>query len=325
MRARLAVIFLGTILVPAHTAWGQVQALPSSDLTAGGGLLSGQLVGPPMDIPLAPGESYVIDHSRMGAPGSDIWTWQWLPSGLMYHPYLAGTREPRMGTDWVYEHRQGWLWDATLGAQIGLLRFGSLDDAWPEGWQIDMEGAAFPRLNLEENRDVDDIDFRFGFPLTFRKGRWEAKFAFVHYCSHLGDEYAIRNPGTLANRVNYVRDSLVAGVAFRPVPEIRLYSEAAWAYYTDGGAEPWEFQFGAEISPLEVVAFGGAPFLAVNGHLRQEVNFSGSLVVQTGWQWRGRSGQLLRCGFQYFNGKSDQGQFINSFEEQIGIGIWYDF
>ena len=28
---------------------------------------------------------------------------------------------------------------------------------------------------------------------------------------------------------------------------------------------------------------------------------------------------------QYFNGMSEQCQFFNTFEEQIGVGLWYDF
>ena len=47
--------------------------------------------------------------------------------------------------------------------------------------------------------------------------------------------------------------------------------------------------------------------------------------VQTGWMWRGRSGHVCRVGMQYFNGLSDQCQFYRTFEEQIGVGLWYDF
>ena len=41
--------------------------------------------------------------------------------------------------------------------------------------------------------------------------------------------------------------------------------------------------------------------------------------------WRGNTGHLLRIGMQYFNGTSDQAQFYQTFEEQIGAGLWYDF
>ncbi len=49
------------------------------------------------------------------------------------------------------------------------------------------------------------------------------------------------------------------------------------------------------------------------------------MTVQTGLQWRGRSGHLFRFGLQYFNGMSDMAQFFRRHEEQIGMGMWYDY
>jgi hypothetical protein len=82
---------------------------------------------------------------------------------------------------------------------------------------------------------------------------------------------------------------------------------------------------GAEYSPAGPTGPWGAPFFAVNGHLRQVNDFGGNVTAQTGWQWRGNTGHLLRIGMQYFNGMSEQGQFYNRFEEHIGGGLWYDF
>jgi hypothetical protein len=67
------------------------------------------------------------------------------------------------------------------------------------------------------------------------------------------------------------------------------------------------------------------PFLAVNTHLREEHNFGGDLTVQAGWLRRGVVGQTLRFGGHYFNGKSSQFQFFDNWEEQMGLGLWYDF
>jgi hypothetical protein len=186
---------------------------------------------------------------------------------------------------------------------------------------LDIEGAAFPRL--DDVRDLVDCDYRFGLPLTTRQGMWESKFGYYHLSSHIGDEFLVRNPGF--SRINYVRESLVLGVAVYLNPSLRLYSEAGWAFQEDGGAKPWEFQFGADFSPTEPTGLYGSPFFAINGHLRQENDFGGNLTVQTGWQWRGRTGHLLRIGMQYFNGMSELGQFFDRFEEQIGGGLWYDY
>ena len=93
------------------------------------------------------------------------------------------------------------------------------------------------------------------------------------------------------------------------------------------GATPSPGSFSSASSTVRPAPPGrrGAPFFAINGHLRQEVHFGGALTVQTGWQWRGPSGHLFRVGLEYFNGKSEQYQFTNQFEQQIGVGMWYDF
>ncbi|MEN6404944.1 MAG: DUF1207 domain-containing protein [Thermoguttaceae bacterium] len=255
--------------------------------------------------------------------GKEPWTWQLLPDGLMYPSYLAGNKEPRLGSQWVHLRNRGWQWDPTLGGRVGLLRFGTMDSILPQGWQWDIEGTALIRMNMEHDNDVDHVDYRAGAPLTTRQGPWEFKFGYYHLSSHLGDEYMARND-TLA-RINYVRETLAFGAAVRPTENTRLYSEVGWAFYVDGGAQPWEIQFGMEFSSTKPSGRRGDPFFAVNCHLHEETDFSGNLTVQTGWQWRGRSGHLFRIGMQYFNGMSELAQFYNTFEEQIGLGVWYDF
>ncbi|WP_460166972.1 DUF1207 domain-containing protein [Thermostilla marina] len=274
---------------------------------------------------ILPGENFAAQGVVVAPPPSDsgVWVWQLLPSGLIYRSYIAGPREPRFGSQWIHEKDKNWLWDVALGGRVGLLRYGTLDTLWPEGIQLDIEGAAFPRLNLENDRDLDTSDFRFGIPLTWRRGRIEAKFAYVHLSSHLGDEYWVRNP--TRERRNYVRDSIVLGAGIRPNEDVRLYAEADWAFYDDGGAKPWEFQFGIEYAPGQPTDAWGAPFFAINSRLREDVDFSGNFTLQTGWLWRSMNGSALRFGLQYFNGMLDLGQFYDEHEEQVGLGIWYDY
>jgi hypothetical protein len=269
---------------------------------------------PPSSLPLEPEKSIYFEEA---------WSWQFLPDGLLYQAYLAGGRESRLASEWVNVKDEGWMWDATLGGHVGVLRYGTLNSPWAEGWQLDAEGAAFVRMNMEEDRDLDAVDFRVGFPLTMRRGPWQGKFGYYHLSSHLGDEYMVRNQ--TFDRINYVRDCLVLGVGFFLNPDLRLYSEAGYGVNTDGGSEPWEFQFGVDYSPAEPTCRCPAPFFAVNGRIRQEVDYGGNFTLQTGVQWRGQSGHLARFGLQYFNGMSDFYEFFREHEEQIGMGLWYDY
>ncbi len=166
-------------------------------------------------------------------------------------------------------------------------------------------------------------DFRAGAPLTFGIGPYQTKLAYYHLSSHLGDEYQLKNP--TISRYNYSRDVIVLGQSYYLNDDLRLYGEAGWAFYSDVAGE-WEFQFGIDYSPMIDNGFRGSPFAAVNGHLREEVDFSGNLVVQAGWQWRSaESGHLARFGVEYYNGLADQFEFFNQHENKVGLALWYDY
>jgi len=253
------------------------------------------------------------------------WFWQALPDGLIYHSYWAGVHEPRLGIVAMDERGSQAYWDGTLGGRVGLLRYGDGRRIFPQGWQLDVEAAAIIRMTLDEIRDFEFADYRVGVPITYGIDNWQFKLAGYHLSSHLGDEFAIANPGSLDDRINYVRDSIVLGASVYPVPVMRLYSEVAYAFNVDGGAKPWEFQFGTEISQPGPTGLHGTPYFAINGHLREEHDFGGDVNTQAGWLWRGQSGQVVRAGVQYFNGKSSQYQIFDESEQQIGFGLWYDY
>jgi hypothetical protein len=253
------------------------------------------------------------------------WSWQLLPEGLIYRSYLAGVHEPRMSAVYFYEFdRDGWLLDTAIGSRVGLLRHGTETDIRPEGFQIDLEAAAFPRLDPESEMDLVSSDFRFGVPLTWGRGAYQVKVAYYHLSSHLADEFMLANGDV--PRLNFSRDVIVLGNSYYLTTDLRIYGEAGWAFYSDGGSEPWEFQFGIDYSPLMPQFVRGSPFVALNGHLREEVDFGGNFVAQLGWQWRGKfTERLLRVGVHYLHGHSPQFQFFRDSEEQLGVGIWYDF
>jgi len=249
------------------------------------------------------------------------WSWQVLPDGLMYKNYLAGLEEGRLGSQLYHEKNIGWTWDGSLGAHVGVLRYGSQDPAWPDGLQLDIDGVALPRL--DSSRSIVSTDFRIGFPLTYREGPWEFKFSYYHLSSHLGDLYMLSHPDVM--RLNYVREQLVAGVAYRPILDLRFYAEANWAFREDGGSRPWEFQFGIDYSPSQPNGLWGGPFAAINSKIEEDLNYSGNVNFEAGWQWRGLTGHTLRVGVDYFDGFSFQRQFYNVYQQFIGAGVWYDF
>lgn len=267
-------------------------------------------------------DAYVASHCGPTAPSED-WCWQILPSGIIYQAYLADPKESRLGTQFFSESGDRNLWDSNLGGRAGLIRLGTVDAMWPQGWQLDLEGSGQVRLATQEDRNLESADFRVGLPLTFGFGHHRLKFGYYHLSSHLGDEFMERNPGV--DRINFVRDVLILGYAYYLTDNIRLYGETGWAFYSDI-SQPWEFRFGAEYAPARPTGLRGAPFAAIHTNLRQELDFGGYFVVQAGWAWRGdRTSHIFRTGLHYHNGSSNQYEFYNQFEQQIGAGVWYDF
>ena len=299
---------LGQTVLPPPTA---IETLPPT-----GPILE----GPPL-------EYFDLDSWYAGseinplAPRTD-WQWQLLPDGILYRSYLANPKESRLGTQYFSAPHDGALWDSTLGGRVGMIRYGTTDAAWPQGWQFDVEGSAQVRLDPDEDLDLRSVDYRIGSPLTYGFGRHRLQFGFYHLCSHLGDEFVEAHPEF--EHVNFVRDALTLGYAYFLTENIRLYGELGWAFRTDV-SEEWEFQFGFEYAPGRPTGLRGAPFLTAHGHLREELNYSGNFALQAGWAWRGQSSHLLRTGLHYYNGLSSQYSFYRQFEQQIGAGLWYDF
>lgn len=250
--------------------------------------------------------------------------WQLLPSGLMYRSYLAGEKEPRFQFLPMFNTNGGTVLETAMGGRVGLLRYGTHDSMVPEGWQFDMEGGVLARLDAERQWDLDAADFRVGFLSTWRQGPDSFKAGYYHISSHIGDEFLIANPGFV--RLNYVRDSLIVGWTHDLTLDTQVYGEIGYAFNYDGGALPLEFQFGVQYSPTCETGLRGAPFSALNVHIREDYNFATSINLAAGWQWRGmESDHRFRLGLQCFNGPSAQYSFGNQHETLVGGGAWFDF
>jgi hypothetical protein len=280
-----------------------------------------------LSVPLCAQEEYAAEKGQIPLPTHSPLYWQLLPKSLLYPSYLASPNESRFAGVWNYDKDRDWMWDISLGGRAGLLRYGTDDKhGLPEGFQFDIEGNAHLRLDIEHERDVDAVDFRFGAPLTYRSGNWQFRTGYYHVSSHLGDERMLRLPEE--HRVNYVREAWILSCAYNVYPYGKLYAEADYSFWLGEKTRPWHFLFGAEITPKFKSSWKGSPFAAVNVMLLQEHNYDGNITAQLGWQW-GEAGwgkPAFRIGVQYFGGVSEQYEHIHRFREhKIGLGIWYDF
>ncbi len=128
---------------------------------------------------------------------------------------VSGRREePRLGTAWLSDSSLGprhdtrlntpfvgTVWDSTLGARVGILRYGTPNAYRPEGFQVDLTGSAQPRLNpYGASAPLLSCDYTIGIPVTYARGKWQYKTGYNHLSSHFGDEFLINNPTYLPLR-----------------------------------------------------------------------------------------------------------------------------
>ncbi|MDR2761297.1 MAG: DUF1207 domain-containing protein [Planctomycetaceae bacterium] len=257
------------------------------------------------------------------------WNYQFLPAGRIYQSYLAGVNESRLGLAWNNDHNLDNIWDATVGGNAGLFRYGTRETILPEGIQIEVEASSHLRMDYEHERDMDAMDYRFALPITLGNKTWQLRTGYFHVSSHMGDERMIRltQNGQPHKRINYVRESIILGLAYRMNPSTRLYFEIDYSTWLGELTKPWHFQFGIEYSsPYPIANYSYSPFAAINFQLLEEKNYNGNITIQAGLQWRNKQGQLFRIGVQYFYGISDQYEHLFAAREnKFGIGIWFDF
>lgn len=255
---------------------------------------------------------------------SAVLQWKLLPKDNIYPFYLADRKASRMSGILTRPEGDNLLLDTTLGGRFGLFRLGdSLRTPFRRGMQLDFEGSAQLRLDMEEDVDVRSVDFRAGLPLSFAFGRLHTRIGYYHLSSHVGDEFLMKNKGF--KRLNFSRDVLFAGAAYWITERLRIYGEIGWGFYTDVSKE-WEFNTGIEYLPTSPTGWRGAPFGAIHLRSREELDYGGSINAQLGWAWRASdSDRLLRFGVNYFEGKSSQWSFFNIHEPSLGIGLWYDY
>ncbi len=274
------------------------------------------------DLPITPQQVF----SNAPSQCNNCFGWQVLPQGLMYKSYIAGEKEPRMQFIQLQDTRSNQrIWDAVLGGRVGLLRHGNYDSVNPQGFQVDIEGAVFARVLPDQpSAMLQGSDYRAGLLGTHRYNGTAYKWGYYHVSSHIGDEFLLANP--TFNRVNYVRDSVIAGVTQDLKYSTQIYSEMAYAAGAEGGAKPLEFQFGAQYLPVAKFNVRGAPYVATNYHIFEDFGFQGGFNTVAGWGWQGLETQhRLRVGLQYYNGPSLQYQFLDRVENLYGGGIWFDY
>lgn len=259
------------------------------------------------------------------------------PTQLFWEPPLAIVREPRLGlatsSDTSFQAFN--TVDSSLGVIPGLIRFE------PPGsdlaMQVDLFGVVHTRW--DGNDDLAS-SYRFGVPVTFRRGNWQAKIAYERTIDTIGDRLQYSGVGRLPQPAfarfprlptpRWSRDEVVIGLGHTVEEQVRIYGQVAYAArfdWPDPDSDRSRFDLGFEWYHRLPTGWQGTPFLAGNLHYDGATNYEAGYTIQAGWLWRNPELRLAqgRVFLQYANTRSPFAAFSVQREESVAFGIAADY
>ena len=209
------------------------------------------------------------------------------------------------------------------GGHFGVLR---VEPAAGGGrfWQISLDAGLDVLFDSQFKNDAIGWDGNYGLTVTTATSTSALayKVAVLHMSAHIGDEYEER---TGTRRINYTREELALGLAWRFKPRWRAYGEAGVAYIMRSeGQERLRWQSGVEYEAPPSV-FGGrmAWYGAVDFSAMEERDWRLDTAIQGGLVSRS-GGHAYRLYVQWYDGRVTLGQFTAYSEAAFSLGFKLD-
>ena len=161
--------------------------------------------------------------------------------------------------------------------------------------------------------------------LTYGIGEWQFKFGYSHLSSHLGDEFAIANRAawpiaSITSATRWCWGVVLPGARNAAVRRNGVRVQRRWRRRAVG-IPVWHGAFAIRVRRASVARRSWRSMVTC---AKKTISAATSRPKPAGCGAE-RSGQVMRIGAHYFNGKSSQYQTFDKFEQQVGVGLWYDF
>lgn len=273
---------------------------------------------------------------------------RWFPRGSPFPSLLADPREVGLRGSFILADRPG-LEDlpvftpagpttvsrdyagrnveaaVAIGHRFGVVRF-QRETAGRPAVQLGFEVGAFSRFFMETaQKDLIDVTYRVGFPLSLAYRGWEARADLLHESSHLGDDYLSRFGFPRAPDDQVSREGLELLVARRIARDFRAYAGGDANFHANREVERTDVRWGAEWEPLPAADRGlgsrlvAWPYAAADFLLTEKNRrVAGTGVAGLGMRVQGVTVRLEARGHY---GPSTMGQFRNVSETFWGLGL----
>jgi len=205
--------------------------------------------------------------------------------------------------------------DLKLGGRLGLYRKNS--------WQLTLEGGFHGQFDADNSEDNIGWDGIYALSLDIHTSEALAyRLGIHHISSHVGDELAER---TGRQRINYTRQETRAGIMWTFSPHWQSYAEIAWGHDLRNKSlqRPWRTELGIQYEKPQYFFKQLGWYIALDHSLYEENNWDINTTMQMGIVSE-QNKRHWRLGLEYYNGRSQLGEFFQDREKYIGIGIWID-
>jgi hypothetical protein len=249
-----------------------------------------------------------------------------LPQSHLFQPLLADPRWPHFSASFQRYIDNDLLRNVAstnFGESIGLYRLrGPLQSTV----QLGIQAGVFSIFDLDsQSFDLINADYMVGIPLTLKKGNFSNMTRIFHQSSHLGDEYLLR--GQSDKRVNLSYESVNSTFSYNLPAGFRIYGGGGYIFHKDpSDLDPWSVQTGLEFrSPVFWLKGALRPVFGVDIENRQESNWDADVSARAGIQFENPDflSRKLQLLFEYYNGKSPNGQFYENNIEFFGLGLHF--
>lgn len=256
------------------------------------------------------------------------WRFQYFPADQLYPHYIANPLRssfsfqptefsasdiPQAGTK---------RFGLDLGGNLALVRLHP-ENAPGQGWELMLEAGFRGQFDIKNSEDNIGWDGHYALFLDYRPNKKIAyRLGMHHTSSHVGDEYAERT-GRL--RINYTRQEIRLGSTWSVTDNWQTYLEVARSYndrnqvLQRAGRVEWGLQYDRPALFNHVI--GGYIALDLSGY--EENNWDTNTTLQLGIQWPTEK-RRWRLGIEYYDGRSQLGEFFQAHEKYLSLGIWLD-
>ena len=258
---------------------------------------------------------------------------RWLPHGSPFPSLLADPREVGLRGSFIAADRpnlgdyQGRNIEAAvaIGYRFGIVRFQEEAAGRPAA-QLGFEVGSFSRFFMATaQKDLIDVTYRVGFPLSLAYRGWQARLELLHESSHVGDDYLARFgfPRRTDDQVSHEGFELI--LARRLADGFRVYAGGDANFHANEEVEKTDVRWGGEWDPspagdrgqgarLAAWPYAGADFFLSQKNRR----VAGTGVAGLGMRVEGVTVRLEARGHY---GPSPMGQFRNVSETFAGLGL----